>query len=261
MGAFQHLPITSSVFLSAGLALSVLGCHIDTSSERKQINDSITAQDTITGEGYAFHLTESQTTINNIVEAPPAIEETPNINNKDHKADINLGASGIPQTSIQSSEPTKLDVQNDIIHAPESTEGKPLLDASNSGAGTAESAGIPTGNPPPNTYIPINILFGKPKVTGYLDMRIVRAIFMHHKAELRSCYAKQSTGTQTADITIKITINEPGNVSKLTITGTALKNRTKECLYNAIYHWQFPASKNGDLTYVVYPVSFSWLTE
>ena len=99
-----------------------------------------------------------------------------------------------------------------------------------------------------------------PEVTGVLDKRTVQKFVSAHRAELRACYEIELAKTKDllGKVTLMWIINKDGLVSTAVIKESTLNNkRMEDCLINMVKLWHFPPLKNGGLTRVEYPISFT----
>lgn len=105
------------------------------------------------------------------------------------------------------------------------------------------------------------IKFYSPEVTGSLDKRIIAMIVRkQHRTQLQACYKQELSKTKDLEgkVTITWIINKNGLISSpVKLKESTLNNKNMEsCLIKAVKTWVFPASKDGNMTSVEFPIEF-----
>ena len=105
------------------------------------------------------------------------------------------------------------------------------------------------------------IKFYSPEVTGSLDKRIIAMIVRkQHRTQLQACYKQELSKTKDLEgkVTITWIINKNGLISSpVKLKESTLNNKNMEsCLIKAVKTWGFPASKDGNMTSVEFPIEF-----
>ena len=98
-----------------------------------------------------------------------------------------------------------------------------------------------------------------PEVTGSLNERVIAKIASQHSIQLEACYIKELSKTKDLEgkVTITWIIRKNGHIFPVKLKESTLNNRNMEnCLIKVIKTWVFPASKDGNMTSVEFPIEF-----
>lgn len=108
-----------------------------------------------------------------------------------------------------------------------------------------------------------DIKLHRPEIIGSMDKRAIQKAVQRYKSDLDACYknALSQNKDLKGDITFAWIISSAGNVTSAVIKESTLNHKDLEtCLIDKIKTWKFPASNDGGMAQVTYPMSFTTIT-
>jgi TonB family protein len=93
-------------------------------------------------------------------------------------------------------------------------------------------------------------------VRGGLDKEIVRRVVRSHLKEIKFCYERelQHQPGLHGRVSVRFVIAPGGRVATVGVTDSTVANaRVDRCIADAVARWQFPAAREGGVTFVTYP--------
>lgn len=108
-----------------------------------------------------------------------------------------------------------------------------------------------------------DIKLHRPEIIGSMDKRAIQKAVQRYKSDLDACYADALSQNKDlkGDITFAWIISSAGNVTSAVIKESTLNHKDLEtCLIDKIKTWKFPASNDGGMAQVTYPMSFTTIT-
>ena len=126
---------------------------------------------------------------------------------------------------------------------------------------TPPEKSTPPTPPPPPPKVP-GASLGEISVKGKITLTVdeIKNALTEKISSIKECYKKEVEASPdlAGNVTLSITIDAKGKVTKATVKETTIKNKNVEdCVTEAVKNLTFPAGKKGAKTDATIPISFS----